>query len=260
MAKKPELPATTQRIGILVFDGFEPIDVFGFAEAFAIARFLGQGYAAPPPYPFETVLIAMQVATVKSINGPSVMPDWDFAQALKEPLDVLLVPGGGGIWRLLDEEADPKGFAALLDWMRAMDKKVRIMASVCTGAAVLAKCGFLDGLPAATNHSAFTWVAQQARGCSGTTSRDRWCRQVRLLRRGLGRHRSRLLWYRGWPVGRSPKSRRRRPNTIGTAIRTSRSSIRSKPAINGAPTWIRHTSSNGVPAGCRCNDRLGRQG
>jgi hypothetical protein len=68
MANKPELPAT-QRIGILVFDGFEAIDVFGFAEAFAIARFRGQDYAAPPPYPFETVLIARQVAKMKSING-----------------------------------------------------------------------------------------------------------------------------------------------------------------------------------------------
>jgi hypothetical protein len=27
-----------QRIGIFVFEGFEPIDVWGFAEAFAIAR------------------------------------------------------------------------------------------------------------------------------------------------------------------------------------------------------------------------------
>ena len=159
MANKPEFPATL-RIGILVFDGFEPIDVFGFAEAFAIARFLGQGYAAAPPYPFETVLIARQVAKVKSINGPSVIPDWDFAQALKEPLDVLMVPGGGGTWPLLDDQADPKGVAALLDWMHAMDKKVRLMASVCTGAAVLAKCGFLDGLPAATNHGVFEWVAQ----------------------------------------------------------------------------------------------------
>ena len=160
MANKPELPAT-QRIGILVFDGFEPIDVFGFAEAFSIARFLGQGYSSKLVYPFETVLIAKQLATVKSMNGPSVMPDWDFAQALKEPLDVLMVPGGGGTWPLLDDQADPKGVAALLDWMRAMDKKVRIMASVCTGAAVLAKCGFLDGLPAATNHGVFARMAQQ---------------------------------------------------------------------------------------------------
>jgi putative intracellular protease/amidase len=150
----------TQRIGILVFDGFEPIDVFGFAEAFAIARFLGQGYASKLPYPFETVLIAKHVAKVKSMNGPSVMPDWDFAQALKEPLDVLMVPGGGGMWPLLDAEADLEGVAELLDWTRAMDDKVHIMASVCVGAAVLAKCGFLDGLPGATNHNSFEWVAQ----------------------------------------------------------------------------------------------------
>jgi transcriptional regulator GlxA family with amidase domain len=41
-----------------------------------------------------------------------------------------------------------------------MDGKVPIMASVCTGAAVLARGGLLDGLPAATNHSAFEWVAK----------------------------------------------------------------------------------------------------
>ena len=41
MADSPTLPPT-QRIGIFVFDGFEPIDVFGFVEAFSIARFLGK--------------------------------------------------------------------------------------------------------------------------------------------------------------------------------------------------------------------------
>ena len=75
-----------------------------------------------------------------------------------------MVPGGGGTWPLLDEAADPNGVAALLEWMRAMDAKVLITASVCTGAAVLAKCGFLDGLPAATNHAAFDWVAGHGRG------------------------------------------------------------------------------------------------
>jgi putative intracellular protease/amidase len=150
----------TQRIGILVFDGFEPIDVFGFVEAFAIARFLGTKYASPPPYPFETVLIASDIANVRSANGPQVAPDWDFAKALAQPLDLLMVPGGRGTWTLLDETSHPRSVSMLLDWMRAMDKKVRIMASVCTGAAVLAKCGFLDGLPAATNHSAFGWVVQ----------------------------------------------------------------------------------------------------
>ena len=152
MAHKIKLPPT-QRIGILVFDGFEPIDVFGFAEAFAIARFPGQRYTSKLRYPFEIVLIAKHVAPVKSMNGPSVMPDWDFGRARKERLVVLMVPGGGGTGQLLDDQA-------VLDWMSDMDQKVPIMASVCTGAAVLAKCGFLDGLPAATNHDAFGWVAQ----------------------------------------------------------------------------------------------------
>jgi transcriptional regulator GlxA family with amidase domain len=149
----------TQRIGIFVYDKFEPIDVFGFVEAFSIARFLGTNYSSPPPYPFEIVLIAKTMANVRSINGPSVAPDWDFDRARQEPLDLLMIPGGDGTGPLLDETSDPRGVAALLDWMRIMDGKVPIMASVCTGAAVLAKCGFLDGLAAATNHDAFGWVA-----------------------------------------------------------------------------------------------------
>jgi transcriptional regulator GlxA family with amidase domain len=180
MTDDSELP-TTQRIGILVFDGFEPIDVFGFIEPFAIARFLGQGYSAKPPYPFKTVLIAKKVEPVRSMNGPSVIPDWNFDRAREEPLDVLMVPGGLGVWPLLGEKLGKDGYeplpdgqplptevADLLDWMHCMndpdkEKKVRIIASVCVGAAVLAKCGFLDGLPATTNHQGFKYVAHYGR-------------------------------------------------------------------------------------------------
>jgi transcriptional regulator GlxA family with amidase domain len=151
----------TLRIGIFVFDLFEPIDVFGFVEAFSIARFPGTEYDSPPPYPFEIKLIGRTKANVQSINGPWVAPDWDFAQALREPLDMLMVPGGAGTWPLLDEAKYPDAVAALFEWMRAMNGRVNIMASVCTGAAVLARCGFLDGLRAATNHGAFDWVAAQ---------------------------------------------------------------------------------------------------
>ena len=176
MVGKPKHPKT-MRIGILVFQDFEPIDVFGFIEPFAIARFLGQGYSAAPPYPFETVLIAKKVEAVRSMNGPSVMPDWDFDRAREEPLDVLMVPGGLGVWPMLGEKLGKGGYeplpdnqplpndvADLLRWMRYMDKrdnekKVRVIASVCIGAAVLARCGFLDGLPATTNHQGFNYVA-----------------------------------------------------------------------------------------------------
>lgn len=162
MTTVPPSPAPpTLRIGIFVFKGFEPIDVFGFAEAFTIARFLGQDYADPPPYPFAVTLIARHVGSVRSINGPAVLPDGDMKQALADPPDVLMIPGGGGTWPLPDDKTDPAGVAALRDWVRQMDSKVKLMTSVCTGAAVLARAGLLDGLPAATNHGAFSWARQQ---------------------------------------------------------------------------------------------------
>jgi transcriptional regulator GlxA family with amidase domain len=82
-------------------------------------------------------------------------------RAGRESLDLLMIPGGGGTWPLLDEDHHPKEVEALLDWVQAMDGRVKIMASVCTGAAVLARAGLLEGLPAATNHSAFSLVAQR---------------------------------------------------------------------------------------------------
>jgi transcriptional regulator GlxA family with amidase domain len=151
----------TLRIGIVVLDDFEPLDVFGFLEAFSIARHPGRSYDDPPPYPVETVLIARHGGKVRSLNGPTVLADLDFAQALAAPPDVLMVPGGRGTGALIDDRTDPAGVAELLDWVRAMDGKVPLMTSVCTGAAILARAGLLDGRPAATNHAAFDWVARQ---------------------------------------------------------------------------------------------------
>lgn len=158
----------TLRIGILVFDGFEPIDVWGFTEAFTIARFIGTGYGSPPPYPFEVLFISNQQkpagggaatpAPVKSYNGPRVAPDCFRDEALEQAIDVLMIPGGDGTRVLLSVES-PEERRALLDWVRSMDARVAVMSSVCTGSAVLAAAGLLDGKPAATNHSAFGWVA-----------------------------------------------------------------------------------------------------
>jgi len=47
MTSKPHFPRPI-RIGILVYEGFEPIDVWGFTEAFAISRFIGTDYQNAP--------------------------------------------------------------------------------------------------------------------------------------------------------------------------------------------------------------------
>ena len=156
----------TLRIGILVFDDFEPIDVWGFVEAFSIARFIGTSYFDGPPYPFEVVFISNQSkpdakgappAPVKSLNGPRVAPDYFRDEALEQKIDLLMIPGGAGVYALL-ADGQPKKKKALLEWVRSMDERVAVMTSVCTGAAILAASGILDGKPAATNHAAFAWV------------------------------------------------------------------------------------------------------
>jgi putative intracellular protease/amidase len=167
MNAKIDFPLTI-RIGILVYEGFEPIDVWGFTEAFAISRFIGTGYDNVPAYPFEILFISNEVrpsgkskatpAPVKSSNGPRVAPDMFRDDALKHPFDLLMIPGGNAGYLL--DQSDPKAVKALVAWVKAMDKRVKLMTSVCTGAAVLAHAGVLDGKHAATNHAAFAWVVQ----------------------------------------------------------------------------------------------------
>ena len=139
-----------QRVGILVFDDFEPIDVWGFVQAFTIARPLGESYFSGRPQ-FEVVLIAAEKQPVHSYNGPRVMPDYDLTEAATLELEVLMVPGGFGTYTLVKNQL-------VLDWLRMMDAKVPIMATVCTGAMMLAALGLLDGKPAATNHNSFDSV------------------------------------------------------------------------------------------------------
>ena len=100
-----------KRIGILVFDGFEPIDVWGFVQAFSIARFIGTGYSQDTNCPFEVLLIANETrrgggsgvpAPVKSWNGPRVAPDMFRDDALQQPFDVIMIPGGQGVSDMLD--------------------------------------------------------------------------------------------------------------------------------------------------------------
>jgi len=159
-----------RRIAVLVFDGFEPIDVWGFVEAFSISRYLGKSYSDPGPYPFEVLLVANESrpigvsgapGPVKSWNGPSVAPEYFRDDLLCEAIDVLMIPGGYGTRLILNASSGEAEALKqeLLEWVRAMDSRVRILSSLCTGAAILAAAGVLDGQPAATNHQAFEWVA-----------------------------------------------------------------------------------------------------
>ncbi len=128
-------------VGVLLFDRFELLDVFGPLEMLGLLE-----------EDFSIRLISQQAPTVASAQGPRSMIDDHFAD--DRAYDVLLVPGGMGT-RLEVENA------ALLQWLVRAAGRAEIVASVCTGSALLAKAGLLDGRHATTNKLAFDWVASQ---------------------------------------------------------------------------------------------------
>jgi len=64
---------------------------------------------------------------------------------------ILLVPGGQGTRQLVQDAAFLRDLGTWLD-------QAACCLSVCTGAALLAASGRLDGLPATSNKQAFDWV------------------------------------------------------------------------------------------------------
>lgn len=139
-------PQKTRLVGVLLFPGFEPLDVFGPVEAFVIAEW-GSPSAGSPP--FRVVMVAETPAPVAMRGGARVVPDHDLADC--PALDVLLVPGGPGT------RTEHRN-AALLAFIAARARTVEVLASVCTGAALLAGASVLSGQEATTNRRAFDWV------------------------------------------------------------------------------------------------------
>ncbi len=146
-------PPKPRKIGIVLFEQFETLDVFGPVQM------LGR----LPDY--ELVALSEDGASVTSSQGLAAGVHHSFATAPQ--LNGLLVPGGQGTRREIDNPA-------LLDFLRWQSDGEAWVASVCTGAALLAKAGILDGRRATTNKIAFDWVA-------GQSARVDWQRRARWI-------------------------------------------------------------------------------
>ncbi len=121
-------PNARRRLGAVIFPGFELLDLFGPLEMF-------DAFA-------ELVPVAGEAGPVRSAQGPACVAEVGFEDA--PAFDLLLVPGGIGTRHAVE---DP----ALLEFLRARAPAAEVVMSVCTGAAVLARAGLLDGRRATTN-------------------------------------------------------------------------------------------------------------
>ncbi|MFF8035716.1 GlxA family transcriptional regulator [Streptomyces sp. NPDC016626] len=118
---------------VILFDDVQSLDVTGPVEVFA-----GAGKHTPGTYRLCTA--SVDGAPVRTTSGLTVVPDGALADA-PEP-HTLLVPGGRGTRR-----PDPR----LTDWLRRHGPRAERLVSVCTGAALLAGAGLLDGRRATTH-------------------------------------------------------------------------------------------------------------
>lgn len=128
-------------LGMVVFEGFQLLDTFGPLEMFGSLR-----------DKVQIVMIGENAGPVKSSAGPAVVVDYAFADAPK--LDIVMIPGGGGTRREVNNPAFVSAFKSLA-------QATPHVASICTGAAVLARTGLLDGVKATTNKRAFKWATSQ---------------------------------------------------------------------------------------------------
>ena len=128
-------------LGILLYPRFELLDVYGPAEMFGNL-----------PQHLEIVMVAEKAGPVASTQGPKVHADYGFEDC--PPLDLVMVPGGFGTLAELRNEA-------LLTWLRDRAESAEIVMSVCSGSAILAKAGLLDGRRATSNKRYFQIAVDQ---------------------------------------------------------------------------------------------------
>jgi transcriptional regulator GlxA family with amidase domain len=151
MPKIPRFaPNTARVIEVLAYPSVQLLDVTGPLQVFASANDLVAETGGTPPYVLRVVAQGGQGVTASAGLGLMADP----LPPVGAALDTLMVAGGQGVEAAA---ADP----ALVDWVRKRASRARRVASVCTGAFLLAATGLLDGRRAATHWSVCADLARR---------------------------------------------------------------------------------------------------
>lgn len=129
------------QITALTFDDFETLDLFGAVEVFGRVADYGIQYAS------------MTGGIISNQHG--VRLETIAVEDLPRNTDILLVIGGQGTRQLVDD-------TKFLQTLTNLANQATWVLSVCTGSALLAKAGLLDGKRATSNKKSWKWVTSQS--------------------------------------------------------------------------------------------------
>jgi transcriptional regulator GlxA family with amidase domain len=151
MPKTPRSPPNLIRvIDVLTYPAVQLLDVTGPVQVFASANDLVVAAGGVPPYLVRVVAESGNAGTTSAgltlAAGPLTRGG--------EALDTLLVAGGEGAEAATENPV-------LIEWVQQRAAQARRVASVCTGAFLLAAAGLLDGRRAATHWKYCTRLAQR---------------------------------------------------------------------------------------------------
>ncbi|QEI06823.1 GlxA family transcriptional regulator [Pigmentiphaga aceris] len=151
MPKAPRFPPSAVRvIELLAYPSVQLLDVSGPLQVFASANDRADAEGLSRPYELRVVAPGGQGVMSSSGLGlaATALP------AVDDAVDTLIVAGGPGVRAA---SAD----TALLAWVQVRARNARRVASVCTGAFLLAAAGVLDGRRATTHWSYCAEFAQR---------------------------------------------------------------------------------------------------
>jgi len=137
----PNKKGSTTEIAFIMFDNYETLDVFGPAEIFGrLVDF------------YHLKFYSLKGGIISNRHQVPIMTE-KLADFDGKP-EIILIPGGLGTRKEVDN-------STLVNKIKELAQSSDYVLTVCTGSALLAKSGLLDGKKATSNKRAFSWVAAQ---------------------------------------------------------------------------------------------------
>ncbi len=140
MNSESSITKELKSIGILLFENFETLDVFGPVEIFGRLKDL-----------YKIEFYSLEGGLVTSSHNVKIQTE---KLLNTNTFDIFLIPGGMGTRKEVNN-------IQMISTIDSISKSSTHVLTVCTGSALLAKTGLINGLQATSNKRAFDWVCSQ---------------------------------------------------------------------------------------------------